>query len=232
MKSINPSCKLVGILAATILLALFYRPGLNIAVFFVCMALLFWGGAKPKTVGIILIPIAVVAVSMFMTGYHMGSGAHLGIARGVLTDARILNGLQLSSRVLAFAGLGMLFILTTDKMELVRSFEQQLKLPARFAYGILAAWGMLPNMRLEYKRTRAAFYARGIFPGTVSPRLLVPLLVKSVRWSEALSAAMESKGFPEKGERTQYYALKVGVKDRLFVALACGLVVAGLIFWR
>ncbi|UQT48134.1 hypothetical protein M5E87_26190 [Flavonifractor plautii] len=31
-----------------------------------------------------------------------------------------------------------------------------------FAYGLLAAWGILPNMMEEYKRTRAAFAARGI----------------------------------------------------------------------
>ncbi|MFQ9915422.1 MAG: energy-coupling factor transporter transmembrane component T [Flavonifractor plautii] len=64
-----------------------------------------------------------------------------------------------------------------------------------FAYGLLAAWGILPNMMEEYKRTRAAFAARGIRVFPVSPALLKPLLVKSVRWSEELSIAMESRGF-------------------------------------
>ena len=35
------------------------------------------------------------------------------------------------------------------------ALQQQLRLPPVFAYGLLAAWGILPNMMEEYKRTRA-----------------------------------------------------------------------------
>jgi energy-coupling factor transporter transmembrane protein EcfT len=131
----------------------------------------------------------------------------------------VLNGLLLSGRLLAFAGLGMLFILTTDRIDFVRSLNLQLKLPAKFAYGVIAAWGMFPKMAREYARTRMAFRARGLRVGPVSPALLLPLLVKSVRWSEALAVAMESKGFGESGARTAHREYPVGPADVAFLAL-------------
>ena len=95
-----------------------------------------------------------------------------------------------------------------------------------FAYGLLAAWGILPNMMEEYKRTRAAFAARGIRVFPVSPALLKPLLVKSVRWSEELSIAMESRGFDGRAPRTCSQPLRLRPVDVLFPILFCALFLA------
>ena len=108
----------------------------------------------------------------------------------------------------------------------VRSLQQQLRLPPVFAYGLLAAWGILPNMMEEYKRTRAAFAARGIRVFPVSPALLKPLLVKSVRWSEELSIAMESRGFDGRAPRTCSQPLRLRPVDVLFPILSCALFLA------
>ena len=52
-----------------------------------------------------------------------------------------------------------------------------------------------------------------------------PLLVKSVRWSEELAIAMESKGFSGEEKRTEYMEVRVHARDWLFlifcVALVC-----------
>ena len=170
----------------------------------------------------------LVAVGMFSTGYHFHAGAGMPInaAAQALTGAAVWNGLVLGSRVLAFAGLGLLFVLTTDRILLVRSLQQQLRLPPVFAYGLLAAWGILPNMMEEYKRTRAAFAARGIRVFPVSPALLKPLLVKSVRWSEELSIAMESRGFDGRVPRTCSQPLRLRPVDVLFPILSCALFLA------
>ncbi|HBU12518.1 MAG TPA: energy-coupling factor transporter transmembrane protein EcfT [Clostridiales bacterium] len=232
MKSLNPVCKFIGIFLPAILLAFFYRPALNLAVFAVCVAFLFLSrGVNYRHMGLFLIPVALLALGMFATGYQFKSDAYIGAQTGLFTDIAVLNGLQLSSRILAFAGLGMVFVLTTDKLEFVRCLEQQLRLPPKFTYGICAAWGMLPGMRAEYKKTRAAFRARGLHPGAVSPALLLPLLVKSVRWSEALACAMESKGFGESNERTHYYRYPVRAKDILFPVLFCAGTCVALVLW-
>ena len=221
MKSLNPACKLIGLVVPTLLLAGLHHPAVNLAVFAVCLAALLLSRANVKVLAGALLPVLLVAVGMFSTGYHFHAGAGMPInaAAQALTGAAVWNGLVLGSRVLAFAGLGLLFVLTTDRI-------LQLRLPPVFAYGLLAAWGILPNMMEEYKRTRAAFAARGIRVFPVSPALLKPLLVKSVRWSEELSIAMESRGFDGRVPRTCSQPLRLRPVDVLFPILSCALFLA------
>ena len=222
MKSLNPACKLIGLVVPTLLLAGLHHPAVNLAVFAVCLAALLLSRANVKVLAGALLPVLLVAVGMFSTGYHFHAGAGMPInaAAQALTGAAVWNGLVLGSRVLAFAGLGLLFVLTTDRILLVRSLQQQLRLPPVFA------WGILPNMMEEYKRTRAAFAARGIRVFPVSPALLKPLLVKSVRWSEELSIAMESRGFDGRVPRTCSQPLRLRPVDVLFPILSCALFLA------
>lgn len=230
MQSINPVTKFIGIFIPAVMLAFVYHPELNLLVFAACIVILLCSRVNLKGLLLFLIPVAVLAAGMFFTGYQFRSDAYVGAQRGLFTDEAVINGLQLSSRILAFAGLGMLFVFTTDRTAFIRALEQQFQLPPKFAYGVMAAWGMLPNMRREYQKTRAAFTARGLHPGMVSPALLTPLLVKSIRWSEALACAMESKGFGEARNRTRYRTVPIKPADILFPAATCALVAAGLVF--
>ena len=75
-------------------------------------------------------------------------------------------------------------------------------------------------------RHSAAFAARGIRVFPVSPALLKPLLVKSVRWSEELSIAMESRGFDGRVPRTCSQPLRLRPVDVLFPILSCALFLA------
>ena len=105
---------------------------------------------------------------------------------------------------------------------MVRSFQRRFRLPQVFAYGLLAAWGIFPQAAREYRRTKAAFRARGIRVAPMSPALLKPLLVKAVRWSEELSVAMESKGFSSGAERSEFARSRLRRRD--WAALLCGCV--------
>lgn len=223
MRCIDPTCKFIGILIPTLLLLLFYRPVLNLLLFLVCLLVLLCSRCPARTLGAAMAPAALSALALFFTGYHFPSQSHLALSYMLFADGAVWNGLQLASRALAFAGLGLVFVLTTDRMELVRSARQRLHVPPKFAYGLLAAWGMVPNMLQEYRRARAAFRVRGLYPAPWSPALLKPLLVKSVRWSESLAAAMESKGFGGSPKRTEYYAVPLTRRDRLFPLLTTAL---------
>ena len=175
MKSLNPACKLIGLVVPTLLLAGLHHPAVNLAVFAVCLAALLLSRANVKVLAGALLPVLLVAVGMFSTGYHFHAGAGMPInaAAQALTGAAVWNGLVLGSRVLAFAGLGLLFVLTTDRILLVRSLQQQLRLPPVFAYGLLAAWGILPNMMEEYKRCllyTSRGFTDGKMPSTASMR--------------------------------------------------------------
>lgn len=227
MDRIDPAMKFIGLLAMTMILAWKYSLLLNGAVFLACMAAIMTCRVSPKKLLILMLPILLAALGMFFTGYRFSAGGGMPVRAEDfhLGSSAMINGLTQASRVLAYAGAGYLFALTTDRVWMVRSFQKRFHLPQVFAYGLLAAWGVLPQMMREYKRTWAAFRARGLQAFPLSPAVLKPLLVKSVRWSEALSVAMESKGFSDKAERTEFAPAALRSADWIFLD---GIIAAGL----
>lgn len=226
MRKINPTIKFLSLLFVTLILAYRFDPVLNFAVFGMCMILIVISGVKCKTIALWMIPILIAAIGMFFTGYRFSAVDSMPVRASdfMIYDSKMWNGLAQAGRVLAYAGIGFLFTLTTDRIDLVKSFRRQLRVPQVFAYGLLAAWGIVPQMLLEYRRTQIAFRARGIFVWPFSPALLKPLLVKSIRWSEELAIAMESKGFSGAKERSVYEPIRVHYYDWMFAVLAVGAV--------
>ena len=233
MKRLNPAVKFLCLLVITFVLAFRHQPIINFGFFALCVIGILSAGTSPKRLLILLSPILLAALGMFFTGYRFSAGGGMPVNSGsmLLTSSHVWNGLIHASRVLAFAGGGYLFCLTTDRVEMIRSFQRQFHLPQIFAYGLLAAWGVFPHMMQEYRRTRAAFRARGKNPFPVSPAFLKPLLVKSVRWSEALAVAMESKGFDGHETRTSFEPPRVHWFDGLFCALCLALCVVMLVIF-
>lgn len=236
MKSMNPSCKFLGFLIPTLILAFKNIPTLNLLVFAICMITIALSGVNLKKFLCLMMPVLICAIGLFFTGYRFHNTEHfetilkLKSSLPLFQEAAVWNGIVLSSRALAFSGMGILFVLTTDMIALIRSMQEQLKLPPVFAYGVLAAFGILPNMAREYKKARMAFLARGIFVTPFSPSLLKPLLIKSIRWSEALACAMESKGFTAgEKERVVYEPTMVRITDLLFPVFTTALIVLGFI---
>lgn len=221
MKSINPSVKFFALLIPTFFLAAKSDPIFNFIVFALTLLLMFVSKVKIKTLIGLFTPILLLSVGMFMTGYKFTVAESLPVNAQALNvgSSALWNGLLFSSRVVVFAGLGLLFALTTDKIDLIHSMRTQLHLPNLFAYGLLAAWGVFPHMAEEYKKSMSAFSARGQHPFPISPKVLRPLLVKSVRWSEELSVAMESKGFDHLSERSDFNPPKIDFKDIIYFAL-------------
>lgn len=223
MRKLDPACKFLGLVAMTLVLAFWHHPVLNLAVFALSMVCILCSGVSAKKLLLFLLPILLAALGMFVTGYRFSAGGGMPVNEAMLAveSSRFWNGMTLASRVLMFAGMGYLFALTTDRIPMVRSFQRRFHLPQIFAYGLLAAWGVFPQMMREYRRTRAAFRARGIRVFPVSPALLKPLLVKSVRWSEELAVAMESKGFDGHQKRSEFEPMNMRPADWVFLALTC-----------
>ena len=209
IKFINPSCKLIGLIVLSFALAFCHHPVLNLGIFAVSVLFILLSDANKRAFFIPMIPVLILAVGLFFTGYRFTNAASDVVNMDVLHVA------------LVYAGIGLLFALTTDRIRMIRSFNRQLRVPQVFAYGLLAAWGLLPQMMLEYRRTRMAFRARGIRVLPFSPSLLVTLLVKSTRWSEELSIAMESKGFSANAPRSTFEPERVRPRDGVFLALTC-----------
>ena len=134
--------------------------------------------------------------------------------------------------LLAYAGLGILFALSTEGDFFIASLLHQCHLPPKFAYGILAAFHLMPGMAREYAQVRTAFAARGLKAGPLSMKPVFTMLVNSVRWSESIAMAMESKGFCGDAPRTYYMVPRVHWYDLAAAALMVGGVVLGMLFLK
>ena len=95
MKSLNPACKLIGLVVPTLLLAGLHHPAVNLAVFAVCLAALLLSRANVKVLSGALLPVLLVAVGMFSTGYHFHAGAGMPINAA----AQALTALTESCRI-------------------------------------------------------------------------------------------------------------------------------------
>jgi len=193
---INPFYKFCFIILFSTVITFIHSFWLNIWVFAGCMFLLLIG-ARPRVylkALKFLLPALVLAGSLFLTGLLFGGGADGGW--GSVSVASTQSGLNMATRLLSFVAIGLLFALTTDPYDLVKSLQTHAKLPRKFAYGMLTAIHLLPHMKTEYQNAKLAFQVRGVRVGPLKP--IFAMLVSVFRWSETLSLAMISKGFDDK----------------------------------
>jgi len=159
--------------------------------------------------------LTLAAIGVFFTGllYYQGNQG------GPSSAAAIRYGLDMASRIYCFGILGSSFSVSTTINELIYSLQQQLRLPAVFAYGLLAAFQIAPIIPAEYQNIRNSMRSRGISVNPFSFKMLIPLLVKSIRWSELLATAMLSRGFDSEAKRTYANTFRVTFMDALFLSL-------------
>lgn len=143
-----------------------------------------------------------------------------------ITEEGITKGLNIGLRMLGFVAYGALFAMTTDVTSLALSFMQQLKLPPKFGYALLAGFRFLPMFKEEYEQIKAAHRVRGVarVPGLrgkmqTFTRYTIPLLAQGIRKAERVAVALEARGFDGTPNRTYYRELRVGASDGLYLAL-------------
>lgn len=159
-------------------------------------------------------PLLVAAVSV-------------GVVNAVFGVSGTQSGVALGLRALAVALPGVLVLATTDPVDLADSLVQQLRVPAKFAYGTLAALRLLPLLAQEWDVIGMARRARGVEAGR-SPfaalRLfaskVVTLLVVAIRRGTRLATAMDARGFDADRVRTRARVQSVTRADAAMVALA------------
>lgn len=240
MEHLNPFYKAVTILVCGLLMSFCYSVQLSLAVFALCLgALLLASRARAASVLKILLPAVIAALSLFFAGLWNTNGTAAPAAAGSLNFAlaaasshSLYNALQLGSRVMAFAGLGSLFALTTDGEDFVASLIHQGRIPPKFAYGVLASFHLLPEIRREYGDARLACRVRGMKLSPLSLKPVFTALVNAIRWSESVAMAMESKGFSGDSDRTYYAVTRVRWYDRAFAAASVAAMAAGMVLCR
>lgn len=140
-----------------------------------------------------------------------------------ITREAVAAAASLGARVIAIVSTGVVFAQTTDPTRLVDALVQQARLPERFAYGALAAYQAVPRLGQDLATLRQARRVRGL--RSWHPRLLVGLLVRSIRHADQLALAMDARAFGS-GPRTAFRPLRWHWTD-LAVAVAGVAVLAG-----
>ncbi|AYJ45524.1 MAG: energy-coupling factor transporter transmembrane component T [Enterococcus casseliflavus] len=222
MRTLNPTVKLFAILGLALLVSFQnnFRLNLLLCVLFFAVSV----NVRSLKKSLLLVStLTLAAVGVFFTGllyYQDNQG-------GSSSAAAMRYGLDMASRIYCFGMLGSSFSVSTTINALIYSLQQQLRLPAVFAYGLLAAFQIAPIIPAEYQNIRNSMRSRGIPVNPFSFKMLIPLLVKSIRWSELLATAMLSRGFDSEAKRTYAKSFRITFADMLFLSFCLIIGLAG-----
>lgn len=148
-----------------------------------------------------------------------------------VTTASLLVGAALAVRLLGIAVVGLVALAAIDPTRLADALIQQLHMPARFAMGALAAFGLVALFAREWETIGLARRARGVDSTSArgAARELAgkahALLVSAIRRGERMAIAMDARGFGSLPCRTNARASRMRGRDWLLLAAAAGLAV-------
>ena len=97
--------------------------------------------------------------------------------------------------------------------DFTRSLEQNLHLPSKFAYGVLAAINIIPQMKMAVKQIRTSAMMRGIYLSFWSPVLYFKAILVALNSADNLAQGMESHGYVEGQKRSTIVVIPLTAKD-------------------
>lgn len=209
----SPLVKLGVALAWLVGLAVTLRPGPPLILAAVAIiAGLVLGRLDPERLVRALGPLLLAALSiglanLIFSGSNGDPSATTLLEIGPIrfTEEAAATAGALAARVLAIVCVGAVFAQSTEPTRLVDALVQQGRIPARFAYGALAAYQAAPRLGEDLATIRHARRVRGLGSGW-HPRLFVGLLVRAIRHADQLGLAMDARAF-DSGSRTTYRPL-------------------------
>jgi energy-coupling factor transport system permease protein len=195
------------------------------------------GGIAPSDLGRTLTPLWVAALAIGVSNalFSAANGdpttaTFLQVGPIRIADEAVANGFAIAMRVAAIACVGAVFALTTDSTRLTDSLVQQGRLPARFAYGALAAYQSIPRFAEDLQSLREARRIRGLRAGW-HPRLFVGLLVLAIRHADRMAVSMDARAFGS-GPRTHYRSLRWSWLDIVVAVAAVAILAIALLLGR
>lgn len=238
LHTINPSVKLLTVLTAVFVLAFFLDPILYLIFWFGLILMTFtlsrtsWKVWSLLTAPFVFMAIGYVWTAMLFPNESLMAQETLIFEWGWLrlTEESLMRSAGLGMRVITFSALSLLFVLTTKPTLFMLSLMQQLRIPTRLAYGIMAGYQFLPLIKEEFLIMQRAQQIRGVGrPRTIKERVIqwksfiIPLLASAIRKAERTAIAMESKGFTGEPRTHWYRKISIGQRDFVFVGMIAAL---------
>ncbi|PKR77134.1 hypothetical protein CEY16_10335 [Halalkalibacillus sediminis] len=237
ISSINPSVKAIAVLIPGVLLGFMFDIFTPLAYFIFILLVTFTisGISIVKWLKIFSAFLVLVLGFAWMTmlyasDTYAGGEVLFEVWEFDVTTGSVMIAISLALRSMCFLSLSLLFVLTTDSTKFMLSLMQQLKLPPKLTYGILAGYRFLPTFQEELSVLRKAHRIRGVkrsrgIRGRINQfkRYSIPLLANAIRKAERVAIAMESKGFTDERDRTHYHEMKVRTRDWVFFGAIVGM---------
>ncbi|KRN42776.1 energy-coupling factor transporter transmembrane component T family protein [Fructilactobacillus fructivorans] len=197
----NPSLKFILVLIIALEVSFTNSIVGNVILIVVGLLYLLVKRVKLKRLLWILLIAVIPAIGLLISQVLYAKSSHAGIL--------------LFTRIYVYVIYGAAFTLTTKLYELVNSLEQNLHLPSKFVYGVMAVFNLLPEIQAEVNKIKTASLMRGVKLHWWSPTLYFRAILSAIRWSENLAQGMESHGFVEGQSRTFYEPVKITMVDWL-----------------
>ncbi len=245
LHALDPRVNLL--LAATVIVLglVFTHPAALAGLFAAVLGLAVVGRVHRELLGWVrlLVPFALFSFVMWTVFGELSLGGTSGggatrtlVTVGPLgiTEATLMQGLGMPLRLLVMITTPLVFLMTVQRRDLVAALDR-LGVPYKLAFGFGLVLRMVDVFIDEIREIRHAQQARGavLDSGGLRTRVrantavLVPALVRGVKASEQLAAALELKGFANADNRTRTRTLRFQRRDYLaaggcLVCLALG----------
>ncbi|MDF4142942.1 energy-coupling factor transporter transmembrane component T [Lactobacillus kefiranofaciens] len=197
----NPSSKFI--LAFIISLEISLKASLTTNLIVIAFALVYLLITKIKTKELILLIALpfIAAFTIFATLYWFSPTPDPYYAW------------NLSTRVYVYTLTITCVTRNTTATDFARSLEQNLHLPSKFAYGVLAAINIVPKMQMAVKQIRTSAMMRGMYLSFWSPVLYFKAILVALNSADNLAQGMESHGYVEGQKRSTIVAIPLTWKD-------------------
>lgn len=199
----NPSLKLFLVLIITLEVTFTSHLYSNVVIIILALAYLIYRRVRWQRLAWLIVITLVPALAIFVTIAFFSPGHNVYFAWVLVT------------RLYVYVLTGSAVSCTTSALLLVRSLEQNCHLPSKFAYGILAALNLFPQIAQEVRLIRIAGQMRGITLHWWSPRLYFKAILAASQWADQMAQAMESHGFVEGQARTSAHRVPLTRRDWL-----------------
>jgi energy-coupling factor transport system permease protein len=172
----------------------------------------------------IVLGLMVVGVGAVMSGFvtllYASAAGRVWFEFGpaTISDNSIELAVATTIRIAALCVPAVVLFGTTDITDFADALAQHARAPERFVVGALAGMRTLQLASADLAFVRRARRARGVSAGGI--RVVMPLLVLSLRRAETLSLAMEARGFDSGQVRTHYRTSVFTDRDRFSLVLA------------
>lgn len=199
----NPSLKFI--LAFIISLEISLKASLTTNILIIAFSLIYLliTQIKPKELILLIVLPFIAAFTIFATLYWFSPNPNAFYAW------------NLSTRVYVYTLTIACVTRNTSATDFAKSLEQNLHLPSKFAYGVLAAINLIPKMRITIKQIRTAAMMRGIYLSFWSPVLYFKAILTALNSADNLAQGMESHGYAEGAPRSIIIKIPLTKKDWL-----------------